>query len=87
MLVEVIDESKKTSFIIKVDRAVEEFSKSLPFSTVLNVWKDEVYFTAPIKLELISKTYKIELGKVYYWPFLPRCTFQSFYISLWSHLG
>jgi len=68
LLVEVIDESKKTSFIIKVDRAVEEFFKSLPFSTVLNVWKDEVYFTAPIKLELISKTYKIELGKVYYWP-------------------
>ncbi|MCD6428711.1 MAG: hypothetical protein J7L12_03745 [Desulfurococcales archaeon] len=68
MLIEVLDESRKTSFIVRVDRAVEELSKSLPFTTVLNVWKDEVYFAAPIKLELTSKIYKVELGKVYYWP-------------------
>jgi len=68
LLIEVVDESRRTSFVIRVDRAAEELSKSLPFTTVLSVWKDEVYFAAPIKLELTSKIYKIELGKVYYWP-------------------
>ena len=68
MLIEVIDESRKTSFVTRADRAEEELSRSLPFATVLSVWKDEVYFKAPIKLESASKTYKIELGKVYYWP-------------------
>lgn len=66
MLIEVIDESKKTSFAVKVDEVLsKQFSNALPFNTVLNVWKDEVYFTTPIKLELepASKVYKIELAR------------------------
>jgi len=68
LLIEVIDESKKTSFIIKVVEAVNEVSRLLPFTTVLNVWKDEVYFPLPSELGLKPNTHKVELGRVYYWP-------------------
>lgn len=68
MLIEITDESKKTSFIVNVQRSTDKLREILPFTAVLNVWKHEVYFLLPGDLGLGSDTYKVELGKVYYWP-------------------
>ena len=68
MLVEVRYDSG--SFVLNVaDRVGEQVSKTLPFKTALNVWKEEVYFETPLALgEGFTPVTLIEPGRLYYWP-------------------
>jgi len=50
----------------------EEFSKklvsSLPLTSKVMVWKEEVYFETPIEARIKRKTLKVKKGDVAYWP-------------------
>ena len=59
------------SFILDVDGRFDDIlRKKLPFTTTLNVWKEEVYFEIPVELDVsnLQPLLKIEPGKLYYWP-------------------
>lgn len=59
------------SFILDVDRRFDQvLSRGLPFTTTLNVWKEEVYFETPIEMDVseMRSFIKIEPGRLYYWP-------------------
>lgn len=58
------------SFVLKLnDKVSDQVSKILPFKTVLNVWKEEVYFETPLDLdEEFTPVTLIEPGRLYYWP-------------------
>ncbi|MCS7112912.1 MAG: cyclophilin-like fold protein [Nitrososphaerota archaeon] len=59
------------SFILDVDSRFDHtLSRELPFTTTLNVWKEEVYFETPVELDVsgMRSFLKIEPGKLYYWP-------------------
>lgn len=78
MLVEIVDKNSNYSYVIKIyENLADKVAKVLPFTTKLNVWKEEVYFQTPIKLEGEAGTYRIRLGEVYYWP--PGRAFCLFY--------
>jgi len=78
MLIEVLDKNSNYSYVIKIyENLADRVAKVLPFNTKLNVWKEEVYFQTPIKLEGEASTYRIKLGEVYYWP--PGKSFCLFY--------
>lgn len=69
MLLEVKFESD--SFIVEVDREFEaSLNGKIPFTTELNVWKEEVYFETPIEIDTACRRglLKVEPGKLYYWP-------------------
>ncbi len=66
VLIEVL--AGKYSFVIYVDKYVDEFRKHLPFRSRAHVWKEEVYFETPITIGDKANVYSIELGEVYYWP-------------------
>lgn len=42
--------------------------KALPFDAEVEIWKDEVYFNVPVKVELENPTPKTQAGDVSYWP-------------------
>ncbi|MCX8162666.1 MAG: hypothetical protein N3E44_06785, partial [Candidatus Bathyarchaeota archaeon] len=57
------------SFILDVDSRFDHMlSRELPFTTTLNVWKEEVYFETPVELDVsgMRSFLKIEPGKLYY---------------------
>lgn len=58
------------SFVLKPsDRLEGRISKILPFRTVLNVWKEEVYFETPLVLDgWAAPATLVEPGRLYYWP-------------------
>ncbi|MBS7642368.1 hypothetical protein KEJ40_04310 [Candidatus Bathyarchaeota archaeon] len=59
------------SLILDVDRRFDSIlGRELPFTTTLNVWKEEVYFETPIEIDVseMRSFIKIEPGKLYYWP-------------------
>ncbi len=71
MLLEVVDEDSRYSCVIKIHEGYTRYFKDrVPFETEFKVWKEEVYFNTPINIKLGSSDlkYRIELGKLYYWP-------------------
>ncbi|MEM2739429.1 MAG: cyclophilin-like fold protein [Candidatus Bathyarchaeia archaeon] len=59
------------SFILDVDSKFDPtLSRELPFTTTLNVWKEEVYFETPVELDVsrVQSFLKVEPGRLYYWP-------------------
>lgn len=59
------------SFILDVDgRFDSTIGGELPFTTTLNVWKEEVYFETPVELDVsgLQSYLKVEHGRLYYWP-------------------
>lgn len=68
MLFEVRVKPASFSFVIDLIRHCEELKKSVPIDTVLRVWKEEVYFEVPFKLNVRPDVCKVEKGGVYYWP-------------------
>ena len=62
------------SLVIDVDSRFEQaLQDKIPFTTTLNVWKEEVYFETPVDFDISGlKDYiRVESGKLYYWP--PGC--------------
>ncbi|MFH1821066.1 MAG: cyclophilin-like fold protein [Methanobacteriota archaeon] len=41
---------------------------ALPFEAEIEVWKEEIYFEIPVKIELENPTTKTTTGDVSYWP-------------------
>jgi hypothetical protein len=59
------------SFVLDVDSRFDDIlRRELPFTTTLNVWKEEVYFEIPIELDVSDRQpfLRVEPGKLYYWP-------------------
>jgi len=59
------------SLVIDVDSRFEQaLQGKIPFTTTLNVWKEEVYFETPVDFDISGlKDYiRVESGKLYYWP-------------------
>ncbi len=71
MMLEIIDKVSNYSCVVSIhEKYVKYFKNTLPFSTKLNVWKEEVYLNTPVKIpsnELVP-AYKVRLGRLYYWP-------------------
>ena len=42
--------------------------KALPFDAEIEIWKEEVYFDIPLKVEPENPTPKTQAGDVSYWP-------------------
>ncbi|MEM1989595.1 MAG: cyclophilin-like family protein [Candidatus Bathyarchaeia archaeon] len=64
-------EYDKSSFVIEID---DQFSHAIhnkiPFTTNLNVWKEEIYFLTPIDIDVsgLCGYLKAKPGGLYYWP-------------------
>ena len=41
---------------------------SLPFTSSVNRWGDEIYFEIPVKLSLQNGTLDVKIGDIAYWP-------------------
>lgn len=46
----------------------EAIWKALPFSSAVNTWGDEIYFSIPLKIGLESGQETVDLGDLGYWP-------------------
>ena len=78
MMLEVI--FGENSFVVNVDPRFERtLQDKIPFTTTLNIWKEEIYFETPIDLDIsgLKDHIKVETGKLYYWP--PEKGFCIFY--------
>ncbi|WP_309492813.1 cyclophilin-like fold protein [Candidatus Hecatella orcuttiae] len=49
-------------------QTVAAILKALPLEGKLAVWKEEVYFTTPIKVGLEKEKKTVETGAIAYWP-------------------
>jgi hypothetical protein len=49
-------------------RTCEAIWRALPFEGELEIWKEEVYFEIPVKIEPENPTSKTTAGDVSYWP-------------------
>lgn len=49
-------------------RICEAIWRSLPFEAYIEIWKEEVYFEIPVKIQLEYPTRKTTTGDVSYWP-------------------
>jgi hypothetical protein len=60
----------ESSVVVEVKKYEDEFYKKIPFKSTASVWKHEVYFSTPIKIDCkqCEKVYKVYRGGVYYWP-------------------
>lgn len=70
LLLEVVFKDIDRSIVVEVKKYVEDFSSKIPFESVVKVWKQEVYFSTPIKISVVQGelVYKVYRGGVYYWP-------------------
>ena len=46
----------------------EAIWQALPFSSTVNIWGDEIYFSIPLKIGLESGQETVDLGDLGYWP-------------------
>lgn len=55
--------------VIDIKKYTREIEEKIPFSSSATIWKQEIYFSTPITLELPREnlTHKIHRGGVYYW--------------------
>lgn len=49
-------------------RTCEAIWRALPFDAELEIWKDEVYFEIPVKIQPENPTTKTIVGDISYWP-------------------
>jgi len=49
-------------------RTCEAIWRALPFEADIEIWKEEVYFGIPVKIQLENPTRKTMAGDVSYWP-------------------
>lgn len=49
-------------------RTCEAIWRALPFESEVEIWKEEVYFEIPVKIEPENPTSKTTAGDVSYWP-------------------
>jgi len=71
MLIEVESLEEPHSVVVAVeDRVADRFKSSLPFESVAVAWKQEVYLSTPVKLELREGELSANVvkGFAYYWP-------------------
>jgi len=68
MLLELRLPDTETSFIVSIQRYVNEVESVLPFESSTQVWKQEIYFETPIKIANGEKVRRVKRGGVYYWP-------------------
>ncbi len=71
MLIEVESLEEPYSVVVAVDEGlVNRFKPALPFESVAVAWKQEVYLSTPIKLELSNEELdaRVAKGFAYYWP-------------------
>ncbi len=68
MLLEVRLPEAETSYIVFIEKHVDEVKQRIPFTTEARVWKQEVYFETPIEISSGIKVKRVKRGGVYYWP-------------------
>lgn len=69
MMLEV--EFGRSSFVLNLDERFKETLESkLPFKTILVVWKEEIYFSIPVEMDVsaLSGQLRVERGRLFYWP-------------------
>ncbi len=49
-------------------KTAEAIWQALPFSSKVNTWGDEIYFSIPLKMELEAGQEIVEFGDLGYWP-------------------
>jgi len=49
-------------------KTAEAIWQALPFSSTVNTWGDEIYFSIPLKIGLESGQEVVNLGDLGYWP-------------------
>ena len=49
-------------------KTAEAIWQALPFSSTVNTWGDEIYFSIPLKIGLESGQEIVNLGDLGYWP-------------------
>ena len=49
-------------------KLAEAIWQALPFSSTVNTWGDEIYFSIPLKIDLESGQETVNLGDLGYWP-------------------
>ena len=49
-------------------KTAEAIWQALPFSSTVNTWGDEIYFSIPLKIGLESSQEIVNLGDLGYWP-------------------
>ena len=60
-------------------KLAEAIWQALPFSSTVNTWGDEIYFSIPLKIDLESGQETVNLGDLGYWP--PGSAFCIFFGS------
>ncbi len=68
MLLEVRLPETETSYIVFIEKHVDEIKQKIPFTAEARVWKQEVYFETPIEITSGTKVKRVRRGGVYYWP-------------------
>ena len=70
MLLEIVFKDIKSSIVVDINRYVDVIRNAVPFSSKINIWKHEIYFSTPIELRYSKEdfVYKVYRGGVYYWP-------------------
>jgi len=68
MMLEVIVKPASFSFVVELNRFKEIFKKHTSFTTTLRIWKEEVYFETPVRIDIKPDVYRAKQGEVYYWP-------------------
>jgi hypothetical protein len=49
-------------------KTAEAIWQALPFSSKVNTWGEEIYFSTPLKMELEDGQEVVKLGDLGYWP-------------------
>jgi hypothetical protein len=47
---------------------VEKLLKNSPFTSIVELWGEEIYFKLPVKLGLPGERRKMSVGEIAYWP-------------------
>uniref|UniRef100_A0A7C4BBW9 Cyclophilin TM1367-like domain-containing protein n=1 Tax=Ignisphaera aggregans TaxID=334771 RepID=A0A7C4BBW9_9CREN len=70
MLLEIVFKELNTSVVVNLEKSVEEVRRALPFTSTVDVWKQEIYFPTPIDISYANKdlAYKARIGSVHWWP-------------------
>uniref|UniRef100_A0A7J3QF70 Cyclophilin TM1367-like domain-containing protein n=1 Tax=Ignisphaera aggregans TaxID=334771 RepID=A0A7J3QF70_9CREN len=70
MFLEIVFRDLKSSIVVDINRYVDAIRSVVPFSSKINIWKHEIYFSTPIELRYSREdlVYKVYRGGVYYWP-------------------
>lgn len=70
MFIEVLFKNLNSSLVIDVENHGDSIKPSIPFKSEATIWKQEICFPSPIKMDFSEKdfVYRAKRGGVYYWP-------------------